>query len=544
MATHKQTFLSQAYKWLGAREQAGYKDSKNKVEKGSKLAEIFSAAGAKSGTAWCAIYVYACAKKAKATKCIGKSWTAPGICKSVVKSKGGTWIPGPARTKGKVVPRPGDLILFKGKKALTYKADGTVKSWHGSHVGIVYKITKNKIITLEGNVHKKSAKCSHKFTQKSILGYARPKWSKIDTGAGGDDPIEEYDGPLYETESTRHDMTMREIGYMNTNGKLTTSSSGIPIALVNYTTVLGGLYDVFERQTYDEKKVNTSKLKGNEKIVVDDLIDFGLSASAAAAIAGNIKVDSNYNPAAVKDGGVGLALWKGTAATEMKDAVGITEWVTNLSGQTEYIYNEIANDYPELFLDLESPSVSKEDTEKHAKNYATTYRGIKDTKARVTAALEIYSKIVIMPPKQSGTTPNPTTTPPAPKKTNTPTKNKVLDVSKKTQNLISICYEYYTGSGVNSSIKSEWAKKGSPTSRGVATLAGNYLVAAKSGLGLSMNHVIELHLNNGTTIPCLVAGVTSSNTVIQFYHAPNTSINLTAWSGQKISKIVDLGKRK
>jgi hypothetical protein len=543
MATHKQKFLSQAYKWLGAKEQAGYKDSKNKVEKGSKLAEIFSAAGAKSGTAWCAIYVYACAKKAKATKCIGKSWTAGGICKLTVKSKGGTWIHGPARTKGKVVPRPGDLILFKGSKAMTYHSDGSVKAWHAGHVGIVYKITKTKVVTLEGNVHKKSAKCSHKLTSRSILGYARPKWSKIDTGLSGDDPIEEYDGPLYETENTRHDMTMREIGYMNTsNGKLTTSATKVPIALINYTTVLGDLYDLFERQTYDERTYNTNKLKGNEKIVVDDLITLGFSASVAAGIAGNIKIDSNYNPAASKDGGVGLALWKGTDATQMKDVVGMTSWVTDLSGQVEHIYNDIANEYPELYLDLSSKLNSPEDAERAATRYANTYRGIKDVGTRVAAAKEIYSKIVILPPKQSGTPPNPNTATP-PNKAKTPPKYKVIDTSKKTQKLLPVCYMPYS-SGANAAIKAEWTKLGSPSTKGIAYISGNYLVAVSAGTGCSIDDVIELRLTNGSKIPCLVAGVnTFAGTFLQFYQGGG-SVNLTAWSGLKIKQIINYGKRK
>ena len=540
--THKQRFLKQAFEWIGARESGG----QNKYQKGTKLAAIFQTAGAAAGTAWCAVFVYACAKRAGATSLIGagtksKDWfTAPGVCHSVV-NKGGTWIPGPNRTKGKVVPRPGDLILYKGEKAMKYNAAGKVTSWHGSHIGIVYSVTKKKIISIEGNMGGgKCGKRTNSFTNKQILGYARPKWSKIDKGNGNGGEVEPelYDGPLYEVENTRHDMTLREIGYMTTGGKLTTANTGIKISLINYTSLMGDIYDMFERQTYRERQVNTKKLKGNEKEVVETLLDLGLSASAACGIAGNIKVDSNYNPAKVgSDGGVGLALWRGTHATQMKDYAGITSWATNLSGQVEYIYNDIANDYSELYLAISSNSISKEETEKVAKLYANNYRKIKDTKSRVSAAQTIYSKLVVTAPKQVGTTPSPSE--------NTANKVTVIDTSKKKQSGLGVCYLDYTRTKYDSSIYDEWVKAGKPTDRGIAYINGSYLIVLDASLACKVNDYVDLDLSSGSTLPCIVVGrVLSLGTLMKFCHPAGTTLNLTPWASQKITKIRDHGGRK
>ena len=90
MASHKQRFLSQAWAWRNAKESGG----NNKFKQGSDLAAIFNTVGAKAGTAWCAVFVSACAKKARAGQVIGTNFWAPKVCTSVI-SRGGKWIRGP-----------------------------------------------------------------------------------------------------------------------------------------------------------------------------------------------------------------------------------------------------------------------------------------------------------------------------------------------------------------------------------------------------------------------------------------------------------------
>lgn len=541
MATYRQAFIRQAWAWRGVKEKG-----KNSYEKGSELEKIFKLAGISKGTAWCAAFVVACGKRAKIVgkgKLMGNNSYAAGVCHTVI-SHGGKWIKGPYVTKTKVKPQPGDLILFNDSGChMKYNTNGTVKAWHGTHVGIVCKVTKTRVVTVEGNSGDKTDgvyKHEYKFNAHKIAGYARPDWVKMGDPAGGDaDPLD----PLYDSENDRHDMTMREIGYMNSSGKLTTSNTGVRIALINYTTLLGDLYDMFVRSTYGNKQVDTSKLKGNVKITVDALMALGLNAAAACGVAGNIAVDSNFNPAAVSPDGklVGLCKWSGVEATKMKTNVGMTSWATDLSGQVDYIFNDVLDNYNDLMRSLRKVEVSSKGAKEAAKLFANAYRKITATKsveARQSMATGYFSAILITPPKQAGTTPNPTV-PPA------KGKDKVINTAKKQQQILSVCYEYYTGSGVDAAVQKEWKKKGSPSSKGVAYIAGNYLVAVASGLGMKINEVITLHLTSGATVPCLVAGVTkANNTILQFYQVPNTSIDLRRFSQQKIVKIVDHGKRK
>lgn len=554
MASHKQRFLAQAASWIGAREKAGAKDSANKVASGSTLATIFNTVGAKSGTAWCAIFVSACAKKARAGKVIGTSFTAPGVCKTVL-NRGGTWIPGPAKTGSKVVPARGDLILYVGKKKVTYKDDGTVKKLHGRHVGIVDKVDSSYVHTIEGNVGKECRKQKHSLSSKSIAGYARPKWSKIDKGDGSDS-IDEYDGPLYAEVNNRHDMTVREVGYITTDGKPTTTSTKIQLSIINYTTMLGDLYDMFARHIYNGTTIDTSKLSGNVKIAVDAFLELGFNIAVACALAGNIQADSNFDPAFVdkKTKEKGLCRWKGEAFEDMRDAlvgesgdeedgpVAVNEdaWQVDLSGQLEYIYDDVVNNYPSLYLSLVGVSPNEDGAIEAAKLFAEGYRNIKveaSIKARQDTAKAYFSKIVITAPTQSGTKPNPNANP-------NKTTCKVIDVSKKTQKEVTSCHTAYSRGNYDSSIYDEWVAAGSSTNKGIAYLNSCYLIRANLSLGISVQDFVELQLTNGTIIPCIVAGGSSEvDTIIRFFRPANKKVDLSSWKGQKIKLIKNYGKR-
>lgn len=527
MATCLQAFLSQASAWIGAKESGG----QNKYAKGSTLETIFKTAGASAGTAWCAIFVYACAKKAGiAGKLLTKSNYAPGICHNVIK-KGGTWIPGPYKTKGKVKPQPGDLILYNSASChMSYNSNGSVKAWHGYHVGIVYKVTSTQVISIEGNIKGgKVGEVKHSLSAKSIGGYARPKWSKV--GGAGEAT---YGGPLYDTKNDRNDMTIREIGYISQDGKLA-KSGGVPVSIINYTTVLGDLYDQFNRNTYGGNLTNTSKLKGNEKIVVDYLLGQGLNAAAACGIAGNLKTDSNYNPSTVDGAYFGISKWTGTTAGQMRSFIGEFEWATSLTGQLDFLIADMQNNHASMLKTIKSVANTTAGVKKAAETFAKSYRKISSTSTRVTVAQAIYANIVVTPPKQTGTTTNPQTA----------NKNcKVINIAANAQKALAVCYRNFEVGLCDTAMLKEWQSKGKATNKGLAYMDNCYLVCYNTKYGLKVEDYIEVVTNSGFSIPCIVAGAYNDvNTPIRFYRENKTAIDMRDWATVTIKQIKNFGKR-
>ena len=506
-------------------DQAIYWAVTHKAGHGNKYhQEICDIMNMSTKTAWCAAFVSACAIKSGNKGVIGSSKGAGGICQKVI-NRGGTWIKGPHVTHSKVVPQRGDLLLkHSSKYPITYDANGKRTSkLHGKHVAIVYKVSSTHVYTYEGNYGNEAAKVKRKLTDTSIAGYARPKW-----GTG--------DAPLYKTKNDRHDMTIREIGYMNSNGSLTTSDSGVHISLINYTTLLGDLYDMFARNKYGQTIVNTDKLKGNEKIVVDYLLSEGFNVAAACGIAANIKTDSNYNPATQVDSYYGICKWTGTTAGLMRASAGATSWATNLSGQLDFLLGDLQESYTDLLSTLYSTDVSSAGAAKAATEFSKTYRNITKTTTRETVAKSIYSNIVTTKPVTVGTTPP-----------STPQKDTatIVNISKLTQKALAGCWRYMDVGTCDSSIMDEWKSKGSSTQKGLTYLDGCYLVSTHSSLACKVNDYLEVTLNGAGTMKCIVGGLhNDTKTPLQIYRPRSSNINLKDWSTTQIKQIKDFGPRK
>lgn len=547
MATHKQTFLKQAYDWIGVKESGGG----NKYAKGSELEKIFNLAGISKGTSWCAAFVVACGKRAGIVgsgKLMGVNSYAPGICHTVI-THGGTWVKGPYETKTAVKPQAGDLILFNSSSShMTYKSDGSVKAWHGTHVGIVYSVSSSKVTTIEGNSGNKVALNTYSLKYKGIGGYARPKWSKVDKSTtsttstkGASSSGGTYAGPLYKTENDRHDMTMREIGYMGDNGKLTTVGTGVAIAMINYTTLLGDLYDMFPPTNYGSSIVNTSKLSGNSKIVIDILLAHGFNYAAACGIAGNIQVDSGFSPGAKSTDGTqfGICKWRGVEATKMKAFVGQTSWATNLSDQVEYLIFDLENNYPSLLSTLNAVSVSVSGVKSAAKSFATGYQKVTSSASittRQTVAQSYFSMLVVTPSKTVGQAKDP----------NAAKDNcTVINTSKMKQLALSSCLAYYERGHCDTTVYDEWVKKGKATNNGFAYLDGCYLVSVNVNMGIKVEDYIILDLNGGGTMKCIVAsGNNDTATFLRLFRTRDAIVgNLRDWATVTIKQIRDFGKR-
>lgn len=117
---------------------------------------------------WCDTFVSAVFIKAGATDLIGG--TECGVERHVELFKqAGIW-----EEDGTIVPNPGDLIV--------YNWGATVQPNNGfaDHIGIVYKIKDNMIVTIEGNVSNCVKYCHVGIGSPVIRGFAKPNYA-LDT---------------------------------------------------------------------------------------------------------------------------------------------------------------------------------------------------------------------------------------------------------------------------------------------------------------------------------------------------------------------------
>ena len=135
--------------------------------------------------------------------------------------------------------------------------------------------------------------------------------------------------------------------------------------------------------------------------------------------------------------------------------------------------------YEGLLADLNKVEVSVSGAKKAAELFAKTYRKITDATARVKAAQSIFNTILITAPKQQGKASNPQTV----NKT-----CKVIDVSKKPQNVLSNCWRKFEVGMCDTAILNEWKSKGKPTSKGLAFMDKCYLVSFNTSLALNVNN--------------------------------------------------------
>ena len=103
--------------------------------------------------------------------------------------------------------------------------------------------------------------------------------------------------------------------------------------------------------------------------VMNALTGKGLNVAAACGVCGNMFYESTFNPAAVGDHGTsfGLCQWHNARGTAMKSAV--PNWETNVSGQIDFLWNELNSSYQSTLEALKSAS----NTEAGAKQAADAF---------------------------------------------------------------------------------------------------------------------------------------------------------------------------
>jgi peptidoglycan hydrolase-like protein with peptidoglycan-binding domain len=111
---------------------------------------------------------------------------------------------------------------------------------------------------------------------------------------------------------------------------------------------------------------------GKWKNIMKFFIDNGLSVAGAAGIAGNMRVESNFNPGAIGDNGTsyGLVQWHASNKTALfNHAKSIGKPVNDIDMQLEYLWDELTSKFRSLVSFLKSTTDPRKAAEQFAKNF-------------------------------------------------------------------------------------------------------------------------------------------------------------------------------
>lgn len=535
-APHLEAFLEAAQYFIGLEENPQYSN----YFTDPRGYEMLHLSGFGGGCSWCAIFVSACAEMAGVGNIvIAKEAGAGWIQERTVLDYGGEWIEGPYMNGGNpVTPIPGDIITFANED---YHGYG-----HATHVGIVEKVEDGIVHTIEGNTGDACRRREYELDCGRINMYVRPDWSRVGddisaylSGVGG------YTiGPLYQNRNDRHDMTMREVGYLDSNYKLTNKSTGIAISVINYTSLLGDLYDIFAPAmlSLSAARVNTSQLRGNTKIAVDFFLDEGFSASAACGIVGSLMMYSNLDPKFSKRTPNNQYL-KGIGAWNPVKVKYITErlqdsWDTDLSGQLEMLLDDLTANYKGMLQIIKLFTLEVTNAERSAVMFTSLYNEYFNSMDYIEQArkyaTEFYSSLIISQPQLVGNIGN------------------LRDING---NIMSAKYsvdipanisqtgivDYYTSYSrfysrwgyAQRTLADVWADQGFPCDKGIATIGGYYCVAVMEEKFGHVGDVLSVTLEGGAVFPAIIADTKGADAESDWGHLYGDSVSIIEWERVK-----------
>lgn len=508
-----------------------------------------------SNIEWCAAFVSSVASVVGLTgKCIAKSASASGIVRESVKANMGTFHKGPSQG-GTYRPVKGDLIQFRHSNTTI------TDEYSAGHVGIVAEVVEQNIYTIEGNTgtnNKNTSTVQRKAytvaTQK-ISGYFHPNWSLVGSIEPGSEGF--VTGELYDTATTKRDMTVREIGYLDSQFKPSIKSSSIKLSVINYTGVLAAAFRLVAPTVTGTTSVNTDGLEGNCKIVVDYLIGKGLNAAAACGVAGNIQHESSFRTDAVGDHGTsfGICQWHNERGTAMKQVAG-SNWRTNLSGQLDYLWQELNQAYYKNSVLV--PLQAVPNTEAGCRNAADVFvRKFEvpsdvDVKSllRQATAVEYFNKVVVI--ATSPTVPgiddsNLKTQSGQPativRTIEVPSSVKQTGIIRNYTNYSQFFGRWSKGT-VQRKLSEIWGSQNKPQSRNIATINGYYLVAMSSKFATT-GDIVTIELANGDKIHAILGDAKGADATNPWGHVLGGGVDIIEWeaigNGQQGSTKIDLG---
>lgn len=599
-SNNKQAFIQNAINFVGLKEAD------------NSYREIFNRAGIYQDYyyAWCAAFVSACAKLAGISSIIPPNTWAYGIGDGIFQA-GGKSIPGQASSwHCDVTPAVGDTVHFGSGGAVdangfpTANGSGTV-----SHVGIVVAVdsANRKFTTIEGNSSDAVQQNTYSFGCSRIYYCARPNWAAVGgfsepviltpNGDASTDPMSSSTGYMLSnanssplngitvyrdvrngTPNDRHDMTIREIGYFSNDSKFVTEETPITISAINYTTLLGNLYDQFATYYPYGYNSNTDRLSGNIKVCVDFFIGKGLSPAAASGITACLYVLSGIG---TNHNGGGICDWQGKYRYQMHNRLG-RDWHLNLSGQLDFLWTDLTSNYDSMLQLLINMPVTDSGARQAANRFMVSYRYTdqpqdidteisRSTRAQ-NIAVEWFNHIsitTIVPEGASVSTPESITIPIG--GDHLATANMDLDYAGGVSDPLiedtailpspqaGMVYSFaqcpYPQNGIDTNFTSYsyWADRFNRSSpqyklaqiwknqynmscnRGIAMITGYYLAAVTSTFG-TVGDAIQVNLVDGQKILIIIADIKSpsDSNYCQWGHLQGGKVNVVEWEIVKV----------
>lgn len=505
-------------------------------------------------SAWCAAFVYACAKTVGGLygKVMGAyswggagSWFRYGTDKKIgTWTKAGYW-------GNSVVPKPGDLISFRWSGSSKYAGKD---QYFSDHIGIVASVSGSSITTIEGNKSNACGSRTYSSNYKCVNGYFHPNWSLI--GISDDGSSASNNGaftPLYDLSnySTDEDANIREVGYMTPDGKPSTSYTKIGLSVMNYTTGLATLVNYFGMQGLTtEYKIDISDIKDkNARAICQYFLDKKMTISNIIGILACIQDRSKFQTNFVANKGqeIGLFGWSGSRKTSLMNE--FKDWNENLTHQCDFIWKEFSGQYNEVLKKLgEITEVSAQAAVWAMEIVTKQYEGWsvdeQMIKRRSDIVYDLYKQVTIIPIATSGsTTMNNGVIRTQSGKTLTSVKKKIViptSVKQKGGGINEI-YESYgwvynaqkNANNKGTKVGKEWIKQGQPKNRGVATVSGYYLIAMTTKFA-QMGDIVTIVLADGTSFNAVLGDSKGSGNAKvgtnEWGHVYSDGVGIVEWS--------------
>lgn len=341
--------------------------------------------GKKTREAWCADFVWACAKKVgiEGTLISGSASAHLLISQTIDKC-------GAVEHKGssEYTPQKGDIVNFV---------------WNGGtwadHVGVVTGCENGTVYTVEGNSSDSVKLRSYSRSSSVFLRFCTPNWGEsVGSGSGSQLPDN-----LFEYENVDEDAILREIAYAQKEKKSgknlyvpKLNSDRIKLSIINYTALQSAFYkagqDMGVFGVVSGAQYDLAQLDSNVREILEHLQTKGISYSGGCGICANIFYESGFKTSNSSKGYMfGLLNFDAT----MKLWVGL-DWSTDVTGQIDYLIYKLESNHKVIFDDLKAMPEIKTSASQAASYIYSSYLEKEDDEElekRKKKAEEYFSKI-------------------------------------------------------------------------------------------------------------------------------------------------------
>lgn len=478
--TPQETFLAEAIKHVGSGGRAW-------VQANTSI----------GNDKWCAATMCAVGKACGYSGKIMPSseYVAASFGMQIIEDYGGTYIKGGMYGNFEK-PQPGDFLEIQNSDGSG--SDGAVglpQKYQSKHIGVVQYVDGNDVHTIEGNTDG-GQYLAKKRNISSIAWYARPDWSKVTGADGGLSPSDGIvSGPLYSSESTRADSTLREVSYFK-GSEPSINSTDTKLCVINYTGTLSKLveaassYSVSTRSTDD-----ISKMPNIPKLVVSYLVDkLSLNTACAVGIASNIIWNDSYTISIDDSKYVGVFGLPTIRRAVMMSFCG-ENWKSNLSKQVDYTISELMTSFKDTILSKATDlSNSKESCLSFAETFRSNYRSVYNLSSEVVKTIAEYLWSCVVPvDTEYGSAPS--------YYSSVDNRRAAKSIVLTSRLILTDKLKVY--SGPNNDIYKLWNRANRPDSFGLATLNNYYLITAPKNFG-NVGEIIQLKIPN-VFINCVIA---------------------------------------